>query len=290
MSKYEDPMICWYWDRVGGTLCKEFTAVRKGGNCERRSLDAIILPKKPKGTQYEPTLQDQHVIVVQAKANRLGMPLMGQTLFSGMLVKQNFNPGPLMSVALCKEKNPELHRLLKRVAKRIGIDDIRVEVVPESFQERKWPEQYETPMIDWYWKNKLGRKGQLFHEFQVPDKTDTKGRLVNCALILPKSKPERINWSAKSDSYHKSIYKSLNNREVTIVHTEKKLKRLGMSVMGKALFSAILVKQKFRTGRIRSVALCSNNDSALYPLLKEASEKVGIDMEVVVVPEEVGAG
>lgn len=285
MSKYEDPMIFWYWDRVGGTLCKEFPAVRKGEDCERRSLDAIILPKKPKGTQYEPVLRDQHVIVVQAKANRLGMPLMGQTLFSGMLVKQNFNPDSLISVALCKEKNLELHRLLKRVAKKIGIDDIRVEVVPESFQERKWQEQYETPMIDWYWKNKLDRKGRLFNNFQVPDKTDAKKPLVNCALILPKSKSEWINWSDKSDPYHKSIYKSLNNREVTIIHTEKKLKRIGMSVMGKALFSAILVKQKFSTGRIRSVVLCKNNDSALCPLLKEVEEKVGIDMEVVPVPE-----
>ena len=285
MSKYEDPMICWYWDRVGGTLCKEFSAVKKGEDCERRSLDAIILPKKPKGTQYEPTLQGQHVIVVQAKANRLGMPLMGQILFSGMLVKRNFNPCSLISVALCKEKNPELHRLLKRVARKIGIDDIRVEVVPESFQERKWPEQYEAPMIEWYWKNKLDCKGKLFNKFQVPDKTDVKDPLVNCALILPKSKPEWINWGAKSGSYHKSIYKSLNNREVTIIHTEKKLKRIGMSVMGKALFSAILVKQKFHPRRIRSVALCKNNDSALYPLLKEVGEKVEIDMEIVVVPE-----
>ena len=283
MSKYEDPMICWYWDKVGGTLCKEFPAVKRGKDCERRSLDAIILPKKPKRTQYEPTLQDQHVIVVQAKANRLGMPLMGQTLFSGMLVK-NFNPRSLRSVALCKEDNPELRCLLKSTAKKLGIDDIKVEVVPKSFQGRRWPEQNETPMICKYW-GKMRNRGELFEKFQVPDETGDSAPQTIGALILENTSAKWTSWENMPTSDHAAIYTSLRKRDVTVVHAESKLKRIGMSVMGKALFSAMLVKQHFHPRSVRSVILCKNKDSALCQFLKEVREKVGIDMEVVVVPE-----
>ncbi len=51
------------------------------------------------------------VIVVQAKAKRLGLYLMGQTLFSAELIKR-FNPASVKSVALCSKGDSELEPLL----------------------------------------------------------------------------------------------------------------------------------------------------------------------------------
>ncbi|MBI3301812.1 MAG: hypothetical protein HYZ72_07005, partial [Deltaproteobacteria bacterium] len=57
------------------------------------------------------SLQGEDVIVVQAKARRLGMYLMGQALFSAELVKR-FKPASIRSVALCRQDDPELRPLL----------------------------------------------------------------------------------------------------------------------------------------------------------------------------------
>jgi len=57
------------------------------------------------------TLEGQDVIVVQAKAERLGMYLMGQAVFSAELVKR-FQPASIRSVALCSRDDSELRPLL----------------------------------------------------------------------------------------------------------------------------------------------------------------------------------
>ena len=79
MSKHETPMIRWYWEQVGGTLCEEFQAVARSSTAAQRLLDAVILPDGPKQQVHwsEISVVDRDVIVVQAKASRLGMYLMG---------------------------------------------------------------------------------------------------------------------------------------------------------------------------------------------------------------------
>jgi hypothetical protein len=57
------------------------------------------------------TLEGQDVIAVQAKAERLGMYLMGQALFSAELVRR-FNPRSIRSIALCYEDDSVLRPLL----------------------------------------------------------------------------------------------------------------------------------------------------------------------------------
>jgi len=48
MSKHETPMIRWFWEQVGGTLCEEFQVVARTPTTRQRLLDAIILPDGPK--------------------------------------------------------------------------------------------------------------------------------------------------------------------------------------------------------------------------------------------------
>ena len=107
-------MILAYWRQIGGTLVTEFLAVHRSPTCGPRSIDAVILPNgEPRRTHWSAvSLADQDVIVVQAKANRLGMYLMGQALFSAELVRR-FNPRSVRSVALCYSGDSILQPLLQ---------------------------------------------------------------------------------------------------------------------------------------------------------------------------------
>ena len=115
MSKLETPMVLKYWQQIGGTLIEEFPMVRASATCGPRYADAVILPR---GEERRITgsdraailLEGEDVIVVQAKASRLGMYLMGQTLFSAELIRR-FNPASVRSVALCTEDDSVLRPL-----------------------------------------------------------------------------------------------------------------------------------------------------------------------------------
>lgn len=115
MSKHETPMIRRYWRRIGGTLIEEFPAVPVGSKRGYRRLDAVIIRggKRRIAGWREVSLEGQNIIVVQAKAKRLGMPLMGQTLFSAELAKR-FKPASVRSVALCTKDDAVLRPLLER--------------------------------------------------------------------------------------------------------------------------------------------------------------------------------
>ena len=115
MSKLETPMVLKYWQQIGDTLIEEFPMVRASATCGPRYADAVILPR---GEERRITgsdraailLEGEDVIVVQAKASRLGMYLMGQTLFSAELIRR-FNPASVRSVALCTEDDSVLRPL-----------------------------------------------------------------------------------------------------------------------------------------------------------------------------------
>ncbi len=115
MSKHETPMIRSYWRKIRGTLIEEFPAVKASPTCGPRRLDAVILPKGEFRISHwnEVSLKGKDIIVVQAKANRLGMYLMGQALFSAALMKR-FKPRSVRSIALCRKDDSVLGPLLKR--------------------------------------------------------------------------------------------------------------------------------------------------------------------------------
>ena len=126
MSKLEKPMIRWYWEQVGGTLCEEFHAVPRSTRHARRLIDAVILPDGQRTAVHwrDLDLNGRDVVVVQAKANRLGMYLMGQALFSARLLEQRFSPKSVRSVALCRTDDVILRSLFE------AIPGMEVVVVP----------------------------------------------------------------------------------------------------------------------------------------------------------------
>lgn len=123
-------MTRWYWRQIGGTLCEEFQAVPRTPTSAQRLLDAVILPKgEHKCVHWKNiSLEGQDVIVVQAKAQRLGMYLMGQTLFSAQLVRR-FKPRSVKSVALCTVDDKILRPLLEEYK------GMKVVVVPKRFKK-----------------------------------------------------------------------------------------------------------------------------------------------------------
>lgn len=108
-------MTRWYWEQVGGTLIEEFCAVPRARDCSNRLIDGIII----KGGEFriarqaEIDISDKEVVVVQAKAKRLGMYLMGQALFSAELLKR-FNPRSIESVAIVTKDDAVLRAIFEK--------------------------------------------------------------------------------------------------------------------------------------------------------------------------------
>jgi hypothetical protein len=115
MSRLETPMVRRFWETIGGTLVEEFPAVRASRTTGQRLIDAVILPALEKriARPRDVTIEGHDIVVVQAKASRLGMYLMGQALFSAELMKA-FRPASIRSVALCTADDEILRPMLER--------------------------------------------------------------------------------------------------------------------------------------------------------------------------------
>ena len=113
MSKHETPFTRRYWKEVGGTLIEEFLAVKVGPGQGKRLLDGVIILDGPFEIRKasEVRIEGKDIIVVQTKAIRLGMYLMGQALFSVELIKK-YNPRSIRSVAICTKGDDVLEPLL----------------------------------------------------------------------------------------------------------------------------------------------------------------------------------
>jgi hypothetical protein len=116
MSKNETPMTLWYWEQVGGTLIEEFTMVSRGENNGWRASDGLIIlgeekKRMPIGSRVN--IEGKDVVVIQTKSSRLGMYLMGQTLFSRDLIIKYLKPRSVKSIALCSKTDEILRPMLE---------------------------------------------------------------------------------------------------------------------------------------------------------------------------------
>lgn len=113
MSKHETPLTRRYWDEVGGTLVEEFPAVLRGPGNAQRLIDGVIILGEPKriAKPSESYIKGKDIIVLQTKANRLGMNLMGQAIVSKKLMER-FEPKSIRSIAICSEGDSVLEQFL----------------------------------------------------------------------------------------------------------------------------------------------------------------------------------
>ena len=130
MSKLESPMTRWYWHTVSGLLLEEFCLVNRTATCGERWVDALVLPERDTRIAGRSETIDiapgERAILVQTKASRLGMYLMGQTLFSAELLRRRYPAALIESVALCSKDDAVLRPLLE------AHTGCRVVVVPRS--------------------------------------------------------------------------------------------------------------------------------------------------------------
>jgi hypothetical protein len=110
-----------YWERVGGTLLEEYIVVRRRPGVGQRVVDAVIIvdgAHRIASPKESISLDGHDLIVVQTKASRLGMYLMGQAFFSRELIKACAAPRSVRTVALCSADDA----VLRPIAERFGID------------------------------------------------------------------------------------------------------------------------------------------------------------------------
>jgi len=116
LSLHETPMTLWYWEQVGGTLIEEFTMVSRGNNNGWRASDGLIIlgeEKKRLPVDSRVNIEGKDVVVIQTKSSRLGMYLMGQTLFSRDLIIKYHKPRSVKSIALCTKTDEILQPMLE---------------------------------------------------------------------------------------------------------------------------------------------------------------------------------
>lgn len=118
--------------------------------------------------------------------------------------------------------------------------------------------KHETPMTEGFWLSQA--RGLFIPEFPLVQRaTDRATRLVD-GLILPDEPHGRGEWRD---------YTSLRARRVIVIQT--KIGRMGMYLMGQAVFSARLALA-CGAASVRSILLCHLPDAALLPLLKPFRE------------------
>lgn len=114
MSKLETPLTRWYWKQVGGLLIEEFPIVLKSATNGARYLDGLIILNELSEVRVRELydIKGRDVVVVQSKARRLNLPLMGQAIFSLQLVRA-LSPRSAQSVAVCMKDDSVLRPLLE---------------------------------------------------------------------------------------------------------------------------------------------------------------------------------
>ena len=126
MSKHETPMTRWYWRTVNkrqGLLIEEFPAVKRDGSTgkNKRHIDGVIVlgekaeRRGPRKGDRE-LVKGKRVIVIQSKARRLGMGLIGQVVVSRELLKV-LKAKVVKSVGVCREDDQILRGVLDRFKK-----------------------------------------------------------------------------------------------------------------------------------------------------------------------------
>jgi hypothetical protein len=128
MSKRETPMTRRYWERVRGTLLEEYLIVPSSPGVGRRMIDAVIIEDgdhRIASRGKTVSLDGHDIVVVQTKALRLGMYLLGQAFFSRELIKDRFAPRSIRTIALCAIDDAILHPIAERFGVEVVVDDLQ---------------------------------------------------------------------------------------------------------------------------------------------------------------------
>ena len=114
----------------------------------------------------------------------------------------------------------------------------------------------ETPMTRWYWREVL-KKGTLIEEYVAVERAEDDSnapRFMDGLVIL--DGPFETSDDVRCD---------ITGKDVVVI--QSKNKRLGMYLMGQALFSLQLILAKGAKS-VRSDAVCRKDDKVMRPMLE----------------------
>lgn len=125
MSKHETWRTRQYWQTVGGLLIEEFVSVNASELNAKRPIDGLIVLNEPTAIHTSSffDIKDKDVVIIQCKATRLGMYLLGQIYFSQFLI-QKHQPRSIRLVAICGKSDSIMEELAMA-------HNIEVVVIPE---------------------------------------------------------------------------------------------------------------------------------------------------------------
>ena len=113
--------------------------------------------------------------------------------------------------------------------------------------------KHETPMILRYWEE---TGGTLVEEFLAVRRAKGQGQRLLDGVIVHDGQTRRL----RNRDYDPD---DLRGRDIIVVQAKRN--RLGMYLLGQALFSRELMK-RFSPRTIKTVALCERDDATLGPL------------------------
>jgi hypothetical protein len=129
VSLNETPITRWYWREIlkKGTLIEEYVAVERAEDDSNapRFMDGLVILDGPFeiSNDVKRDICGKDVVVIQSKNKRLGMHLMGQTLFSRELILAK-GAKSVRSVAVCRKDDKVMRMLL------LAHNDIEVVLCP----------------------------------------------------------------------------------------------------------------------------------------------------------------
>ena len=120
MSQVETSMTRRFGERVGGAAGR----VPNRGSAARWRHCQGSYPQLNRRFGSAIPLDGHDLVVVQTKAHRLGMNLLGQALFSRLLIEDRFAPRSIRAVALCTADDAVLRPIPKRFDIEVIVDDL----------------------------------------------------------------------------------------------------------------------------------------------------------------------
>ena len=258
-------MIEAWWNERGGRICQEHPltdGIR--GVQQRRRVDALVAPNKPKADVPWRDFGDtrgEHLIVVQAKASQLAMPLLGQAVFSAFLAKSYLAPASVDSVLLCTASDDDLAPL----ATESGVEVVVQPALAPTRSGERPPNR--RALLSWVER----AKGEVILDFPLTrPRTGAAGQVAHAVVL-----PDRPRRSALAGSTPSRADMTLAGEHVTVVNAYAPSEGFGMYALGRAWSCARLLELHHRPASVRSVLLVGRGDAAIGRL----ATQVGVEVE-----------
>jgi hypothetical protein len=241
-----------FWRSLGrGTLILEYPLVSGERDSNRRAVDAlIVLDGEFTQTAWTaaPDMAGRPVMVVQTKAYRTDAALVGQAVFSPILLRRRHpSLGPIESVLLSPDPEPALSDLLRSH----GVREVTVPGPTARLTHVNLPHALDSDLVKVH--DRLG--GEMLVGVQLPPRTTHRPVLKVDAVILPDRPKKRT--AAEADRLARELVPGA--RAIAVVSTRA---TLGMYVAGFALVAQHLLRA---AGAIdaEAIALVGKEDRAL---------------------------